>query len=510
VENDSVPDDQGVLMVSGRIPANSSGAISTEAAAPDPRRWTALAVLCAATFIIILDGSIVFVAVPSMAQDLKLTPSSLQWVLNSYLLAFGGLLLLGGRVADLLGRRRLFIFGGALLGASSLLCGLASSAEVLVTARVLEGLAAAIMTPAALSIITTTFSEGKERNKALGFWSTAGGVGGTTGALLGGPITVHLGWSWIFFINVPVAVLMVILSPLVLRESYSRSQKRTFDVAGAVVSTGAMVLLVYAVVNAPTNGWGSGRTLGFLAASAGAFVLFAIVEKLSSAPLAPLHLFRSKYLVGGNLVLLIVGMAVNGGMGFTLTQYAQGILGYSPVQFGMMFAVMTVLTILGSMLAGGPLVNRYGPRPVAVGALILIGISSLTLTQLSVDGSFAKDMLLGMVLFGPGLGAGFVAGSIASLTGVKEQDAGLASGLNSASFHVGGAIGIAIMAGVAITQGKGANPAIAAVDGFGKAFIASAIFAAVGLLAALTLLGRPRQQPVSITTATSSRTDRAA
>lgn len=480
-------------MVSGTLPATTATA-APAATAPDARRWTALAVLCAATFIIILDGTIVFVAVPSMARGLALTPSSLQWVLNAYLLSFGGLLLLGGRAADLLGRRRLFMVGGALLAGSSLLCGLAGSASVLIAARILEGLAAAIMTPTALSLITTTFPEGRERNRALGFWSTAGGIGGTTGALLGGPITDGLGWSWIFYLNVPVAVLMVALSPLVLRESYDRSRARTFDLAGAVVSTAAMVAMVYAVVNAPTKGWSSRATIGVLAAAAVGFALFVVIERRSVAPLAPLHLFGSRYLVGGNLVLLIVGMAVHGGMGFTLTQYAQVVLGYSAVQFGLMFAVMTVLTIVGSMLAGGPLVTRYGPRPVALGALGLIGVASLTLTQLSVDGSFARDMLLGMVLFGPGLGAGFVAGSIASLTGVSHRDAGLASGLNNAAFHVGGAIGISIMSAVALTQGSGATPAAAMTDGFGKAFIAAVVFAAVGLVAAATLLGRPRRR----------------
>jgi EmrB/QacA subfamily drug resistance transporter len=479
-------------MVNETIPAATAAPVQATPAGPDPRRWRALAVLCAATFIIILDGSIMFVAVPSIARDLRLSPASLQWVLNSYLLSFGGLLLLGGRAADLLGRRRLFMLGGTLLAGSSLLCGLAGSAQVLIGARILEGLAAAVMTPTALSLITTTFGEGPERNKALGFWSTAGGIGGTTGALLGGPLTDGLGWSWIFYLNVPVAVLMVAASPLVLRESYDRGRARTFDVAGAVISTAAMVLLVYAVVNAPANGWSSGRTIGVLVLSTLAFALFVLIEQRSAAPLVPLRLFGSKSLVGGNLVLLTVGMAVHGGMGFTLTQYAQLVLGYSAVQFGLMFAVMTVLTILGSMLAGGPLVNRYGARPVAIGALTLIGVSSLTLTQLSADGSFASDMLLGMVLFGPGLGAGFVAGSIASLAGVTERDAGLAAGVNNAAFHVGGAIGISIMAAVAVTQGIGSTPAIAATDGFSKAFIASAIFAAVGLTAAATLLGRPR------------------
>lgn len=470
--------------------ASTPAAAGTIGGAVEPRRWWALAVLCAAMFIIILDGSTVFVAVPSMSKDLGLTPSSLQWVINSYLLAFAGVLLLGGRAADLLGRRRLFLAGGTLLGLSSLACGLAASAGVLIAARISQGLAAAIMLPAALSIIATIFREGRERNIALGYWSTAGGVGGTTGALLAGPLVENLGWSWIFFLNVPVAAVMVAVTPLVLRESYDRAGARTFDVLGALVSTAGMALLVYAVVNAPAHGWASGRTIGVLVAAAAAFALFTVVEHLSKAPLVPLRLFRSRHLVGGNLVVLVCGMAVNGGMGFTLTQYTQGVLGYSAVQFGLMFAALTSLTIVGSMLAG-PLVTRFGPRPVAIPALLLIGASSLTLTNLSLGGSYTQDVMLGMLLFGPGLGAGFVAGSIASLTGVEQRDAGVAAGLNNIGFHVGGALGIAVMAAVALT-GTGANPGLAAVDGFNKAFVASAIFAAVGLVVTLVLLGRPR------------------
>jgi EmrB/QacA subfamily drug resistance transporter len=459
----------------------------------DPRRWRALAVLCAATFIIILDGSIVFVAVPSMAQDLQLTPNAVQWVLSSYLLSFGGLLLLGGRMADLLGRRRMFIVGGALLAVASLFCGLAWSGEVLVVARVAQGLAAALMTPTALSILMNTFKEGKERNIALGAWSSAGGVGGTVGALLGGPLT-EISWGWIFLVNVPVAALMVALSPLVLKESYDRDRKRTFDLAGALTSTVALVLLVYAIVDAPSAGWSSSQTVWLLIAVAALLVVFVLIERRSADPLVPLRYFGSKGFVGGNLVLLTVGMAVHGGMGFIMTQYAQIVLGYSPVQFGLMFAVMTVLTIAGSTLAGGPLVLRFGARPVAIAGLLLIGASCLTLTGISATGTFASDMLLGMLLFGPGLGASFVAGSIAGLAGVPERDSGLASGMNSAAFHIGGALGIAILATVAVSQAAGPDPLTAMTAGFGAAYEVALIFAGVGILASLFLLGRPRKQ----------------
>jgi EmrB/QacA subfamily drug resistance transporter len=464
----------------------------SEHARLDPRRWLALAVLCAATFIIILDGSIVFVAMPSMAQDLALTPNGLQWVLSSYLLSFGGLLLLGGRIADLLGRRRMFILGAALLAVSSLLCGLAWSVEVLVAARVVEGFSAAIMTPTALSILMTTFPEGRERNKALGFWSSAGGVGGTVGSLLGGPLTSGPGWSWIFYVNIPVAVLMVALSPLVLRESYNRERARTFDLAGALTSTAAMVGLVYLIVDAPLSGWWSGQTIGLGIAVLVLLAGFVLIERRSAAPLLPLRYFRGKGFVGGNLVTLAVGMAVHGGMGFIMTQYAQVVLGYSAVQYGLMFAVMTVLTVVGSMLAGGPLVNRFGPRPVAVAGLVLIGLSCLSLTGISAQGNFVDDMLLGMLLFGPGLGIGFVVGSIAGLAGVPARDSGMASGVNNAAFHIGGALGIAILSSVAVSAASGPNPPAAMTAGFQTAFAVAIIFAGLGILAALTLLGRQR------------------
>ena len=458
---------------------------------PDPRRWKALALLCAATFVIILDGTVVFVAVPSIAADLQLSPSAVQWVVSSYLLSFGGLLLLGGRSADLLGRRRMFILGSALLAVSSLLCGLAPTVEFLIAARVVHGISAAIMTPTALSIVSTTFAEGPERNKALSWWSVAAGIGGTVGALAGGPLT-ELGWGWIFFVNIPVALAMVALAPVLLRESYDRGRPRTFDVAGAVTSTVAMVLLVYAVVNAPEAGWTSAETIGVLVVTAVLLALFVRIESRSPAPLVPLHHLRSRPLVGGNLVMLAVGMTVHGAMGFILTQYAQIVLGYSAVEYGLMFAVMTALTMVGSILAGGPLIARFGTRPVAAAAMVMLAASCLYMTRISADGSFVGDILLGLLLFGPGLGAGFVTGSVASLTGVAEQDAGLASGLNTASFHIGGALGIAILTTVAVTQAAGPTPGAAMTTGFAAAYAAAIAFTAFGFVAGLVVLDRRR------------------
>lgn len=459
-------------------------------APPDRRRWAALALLCTATLIVILDGSIVFVAIPSMTAELGLTPTVVQWVLSAYLLSFGGLLLFGGRLADVLGRRRIFMVGGSLLALSSLFCALAPNAEILIGARVLQGISAAIMTPTALSIITTTFREGRERNRALGIWSSAGGIGGTLGALLGGPLTAGLGWGGIFLVNIPFAVVMVALSPVVLRESYGKDRTATFDLAGALTSTAALVLLVYAIVEAPTAGWGSARTLLLFAAAVVLLMVFVAIERRSTAPLVPLRYFRSRTFIGGNLVLLTVGMAVHGAMSFLTTQYGQVVLGYSAIEYGLMFSVMTVLTIGGSVLVGNVLINRVGLRPVAVASLLLLGLGCLAMTPISPQGGFVSDMLLGMALFGPGLGAGAVVGTAAALTGVPERDSGVVSGATSAAFQLGGGLGIAILTTVMVSNTAGQDPLTALTAGLSAAYAVGAMFAIAGIVAALTLLGR--------------------
>src|SRR3954469_6029471 len=338
---------------------------------PDPRRWKALALLCTAFFMVILDSAIVVVALPSIGADLSFAASDLQWVLSAYLLSFGGLLLLGGRAADLLGRRRVFMTGTALFALASLACGLAVSVAGLIGARVVQGAAAAIMTPTALSIVTTTFTEGAERNKALGIWAAIGGIGATAAWLVGGPITEGLGWEWIFFINVPVAIGVAALSPVLLRESRAQDLERRFDVAGGVTITAALVALVYAVVEAPDAGWADTQTLGLLAISALLFALFAWVEARSAAPLAPLRVFRSRTLVGGNLVLFALGMLAFG-MPFILTQYAQDVLHYSPLEFGLASVVMPVTAAVGS-ITGQVIATRGGLRRLAVAGLALTG-----------------------------------------------------------------------------------------------------------------------------------------
>jgi EmrB/QacA subfamily drug resistance transporter len=459
-------------------------------AQPDPRRWKALALLCTAFFMVILDSAIVVVALPSIDADLGFSSGDLQWVLSAYLLSFGGLLLLGGRAADLLGRRRLFMVGTGLFALASLACGFAASDLALIAARVVQGVAAAIMTPTALSIVTTTFEEGPERNKALGVWAAIGGVGATAAWLVGGPITDGLGWEWIFFINVPVALGVVALSPILLRESRDRERVRKFDVAGAVTITAALVALVYAVVEAPEAGWADGQTLGLFGLSAALIALFAWIEQRSRAPLAPLRVFRSRALVGGNLVLFSLGMLAFG-MPFILTQYAQQVLGYSPVEFGLGSVVMPVMAALGSA-TGQAIATRRGVRSIVVVSMVLTALGCLVLTQVSVGGSYLGDIFLGLLVFGPGLGAGYVAGSIASLAGVAETEAGLASGLSNTSFQIGGAVGVAILSTVAVSEADGADPLVALTNGFQSAFAVAIAFAALGLLVAILLLGKVR------------------
>ena len=371
----------------------------------DSRRWLALALLGTAFFMVILDGTIVYVALPSIDDALGFSAGGLQWVISAYLLAFGGFLLLGGRSADLLGRRRMFMFGVALFAAASLLCGLAWSDQVLVAARVVQGIAAAILAPTALSLLTMIFEEGSERNKALGIWGGIGGVGATSGLLIGGPVTQGLGWEWVFYINVPIGLGVLALCPALLPESPTPGGRRVYDVGGAVTITAALVLLVYAVSEAPDVGWAGLQTIGSIVASAALIAAFIHIETRSVAPLIPLRIFRSRTLVGGNLVLFTAGAALDG-MLIIVTLYAQKVLGYSTVQFGLGVAVMTVMSVVGAV-SGQALVTRIGLRPVALTGMILVGAASLVLSQVSVDGTYFADLFLGLLLFGAGPGGHF-------------------------------------------------------------------------------------------------------
>jgi len=467
------------------------------ATAPDPRRWWALALLCGAFLMVILDAAIVIVALPSIQADLGFSEQGLQWVLSAYALAFAGLLLLGGRAADLLGRRRVLMVGIALFTTASLLCGLAWSPAALLIARVVQGVGAAIMTPTALSIISTTFPEGSERNKALGVWSMTGGLGATAAWLIGGPLVDGPGWEWIFFINIPLGLAGLALSPLLLHESRADLSRRSYDPVGALTITGALVLLVYAVVEAPDVGWVDGRTMVLLGGSAALLVAFALVESRHPAPLVPLRLLRSRTLVGANLVMLLFG-TVAFGVPFVLTLYAQQVLGYSAVEFGLGTAVFTVIAAVGSIVSQA-VVLKVGFRTVAATGMVLLAAGALAFTQVSVGGSYVGDMLLGLIVYGAGIGPAFVTATVAALAGVEEHESGLASGLSNTAFQIGAALGVAIVTTVAVTHSQdvlaanhGANPVVALNEGLQSAFLACVVLAGIGLALALLFLGRPR------------------
>jgi EmrB/QacA subfamily drug resistance transporter len=464
----------------------------------DPRRWWALALLCGSFFMVILDAAIVIVALPSIEADLGFSDQGLQWVISAYAVTFAGLLLLGGRAADLLGRRRVFMVGLLLFTVASLLCGLAWSAGALIGARAFQGIGAAIMTPTALSIISTTFPEGAERNKALGAWGMVGAGGATAAWLIGGGLVEGPGWEWIFFLNIPVGLGALALSPVLLRESRAATASRSYDPVGALTITGALGLLVYGVVEAPDVGWGDPRTILVFAGSAALLAAFTLVESRHPAPLVPLRLLRSRTLLGGNAVMLVFG-TLGFGLPLMLTLYAQQVLGYSALKFGLTSVVSPAAAAVG-MIVGQAAVLRVGFRPVAATGMALMGAGALLLTQPSVGGSYFGDIFFGWLLFGIGVGPAFVTASIAALAGVAEHESGVAAGLNNTAFQIGGALGVAIATTVAVSRSEdylaandGANQLVVLTEGFQSAFVACVVLAGIGLALALLLLGKPRQ-----------------
>jgi EmrB/QacA subfamily drug resistance transporter len=471
-----------------------------DAVAPDPRRWYALTLLCGTFFMVILDAAIVVVALPSIEVDLGFSAQDLQWVLSAYALTFGGLLLLGGRAADLLGRRRVFMVGLGLFTVASLICGLAWSPESLIVARGFQGIGAAIMTPTAMSILSTTFEEGVERNKALGVWGAMAGLGGTAGWLIGGPLTDGPGWPFIFFINVPVGVAGILLSPVLLRDSRVSTSRRSYDPFGALSVTAAMGLLVYAVVAAPETGWSDPKTIGLFAGSALLLAVFVAIEARATAPLLPLRLLRSRTIVGANLGTVVFS-ALGYALPFVLTLYAQQVLGYSAAKFGWTSIVLPLGVVLGAT-AGQSLALTVGFRPVASAGFVLLAGSGLYLTQVSVGGSYFGDIFLGLALAGPGLGLAFVTLSIAALAGVADHESGLASGLSNTSFQIGGAMGVAVASTIVISRtgdfiaGNGSgNMPLALTEGFRAGFAADVAVAVIGLVIVLALLGGPKKTP---------------
>ena len=453
----------------------------------------ALALLAVTQFVIILDASIVNVALPSIGRDLEFSQGDLSWVVNAYTLVFGGFLLLGGRLGDLLGRRRMFMVGLGLFSLASLLGGLAQSDYQLIAARALQGLGAAIVSPAALSILTTTFREGRERNKALGVWGAVAGSGGAAGVLLGGVLTEYMGWEWVLFVNVPIGIVALSLAPRLLGESRDASLGRHFDIAGAITVTAGLGLLVYSLVDATDAGWGSAQTLGLGAAAVVLIAAFVAWELRQEHPLVPFSIFKLRTLRGSNVVSVLLAMALFS-MFFFITLYLQQVLGYDALKGGLAFLPLAI-TIILSAGAASQLVTRIGFKPTLITGLLLVASGLAWFSQVSAPGgSYVGDVLFPSLLAAAGLGLSFVPVTIGAVTGTRPAEAGLASGLINTSQQVGGALGLAILATIAnsrtedVFAGGERSAAIALTQGFQDAFLVGAAFALVGALLAATMI----------------------
>jgi EmrB/QacA subfamily drug resistance transporter len=456
------------------------------------RKWLALALLLGVQFMVVLDIAIVNVALPSIQQDLGFSERNLQWVVSAYALLFGGLLLLGGRVADLLGRRRLFIGGLVVFTLASLASGLAWSEAVLIGARAFQGFGAALITPAALSILTTTFTEGKERNTALGAWGAVGAFGAVAGVLLGGVLTSALSWHWIFYVNVPVGLLGLALAPFFLSESRD-AHANSYDVPGAALVTGGLVTLVYAITQANNYGWGSLATIGLFTGAVALLGAFVAWEQRTAEPLMRFGILRLRTVSGANVAGLVMGTAMFG-MFLMLTLYMQQVLHYSAMQTGVGYLAVAGTAIVWSAVAA-QLVTRIGVKPVLVAGMTALSAGLLYFTQVSVGGSYIGDLLPGFLLISVGIGFSFVPISIAALAGVQPAEAGLASGLINTSQQIGGALGIAALTSIATSTtstkvSSGTALPAALTDGFQAAFYLAAGVAILGILVALFVVRR--------------------
>jgi EmrB/QacA subfamily drug resistance transporter len=463
------------------------------AAAPDPNRWKALALICTAIFVVVLDVAIVNVALPSIGEDLGFDDENLQWVITAYALTFGGFLLLGGRAADLLGRRLIFMVGLALFTAASLACGLAQSEAMLIGARGVQGLGAAIVSPAALSIISVTFTEGRERNKALGAWGAVAGSGAAAGVLFGGVLTKYLGWEWIFFVNIPVGIVVLALATRFVNESRRESDEQRYDALGALTVTAGLVVLVYAISEAPDVGWATFRTIALIALSGALLLFFVAWEARVREPLMPLGIFRNRMVSAANVVSFLLAGGMFGSF-LLLTLYMQEVLRLSVLQTGVAF-----LATAGTAVAmAGPaqmLVTRFGPKLVAMIGLSLLTIGALWYTQIDVDGSYPVDLLPGFLMVGVGIPFSFIPITISALAGVPDRDAGLASGLINTAQQVGGAIGVAVISTVSFEHfeglvAEGNRPDVALTEGFQWGFWVTMGIWAAALSAAILLIRR--------------------
>lgn len=417
-------------------------------------KWIVLALLALAQFMVVLDVSIVNVALPSMARDLHFTPSNLQWIVTAYTLTFGGFLLLGGRAADLYGRRRVFISAVAAFSLMSLLCGLASSESQVIGARALQGLAGAIMSPAALSIVLSEFKEGPERNKAMGVWGGVAAGGAAVGVLLGGVLTQYLSWRWNFFVNVPVGLFVVLAAMRLLPHHIGEENKRvSLDLPGAILATTGLMSLVYGLSKAPQDGWGSGTVWAFIAAGIVILAGFIWNEKRASQPLMPLKIFEIRNVLGANAAFVVIACTLFS-MFFFMTLYVQQVLGYSPVKSGLSFLPVTFIVGGLSALVSG-LVGKYGYKPfMNLGPIFIATGLFVISTTMKVNGDYWHNVFPGLALFACGMGFTFVAGTLAATSGIPKHYSGIASGILNTSQQVGGAIGLAILSAVAFSTVK--------------------------------------------------------
>jgi EmrB/QacA subfamily drug resistance transporter len=459
----------------------------------DQRRWLALALLAMAQFVVVLDASIVNVALPSIGRGLHFSQDSLSWVVNAYVLTFGGFLLLGGRAADLLGRRIVFITGLIVFALASLAGGLAQSEAWLIAARAVQGFGAALLSPAALSIVTTTFTEGAERNRALGVWGAVAGSGGAAGVLLGGILTSGLGWQWVLFVNTPIGLAAAMLAPRLIDESRASLDARHFDIAGAISVTAGLSILVYALVDAHQAGWGSFQTVGLLSLAAVLLIAFVAIELRAKAPLVPFRIFSLSTVTGANVTGLLIGASLFS-MFFFISLYMQQVLGYGPLKAGVSYLPLAGTIILTAGVAS-QLVTRIGFKPVLLTGLLLVAVGLVWFAQVATNGSFTGDILGPSVVAAAGLGFAFVPVTIAAVWGVQASDAGLASGLINTSQQVGGALGLAVLATVANSRttsllSSGHTLRHALTLGFHAAFLTGAAFAILGFVLGLVLVRR--------------------
>jgi EmrB/QacA subfamily drug resistance transporter len=469
--------------------------------APSQRRWLILALLATAQFVVVLDASIVNVALPSIGRGLHFSQDSLSWVVNAYVLTFGGFLLLGGRAADLLGRRVVFIVGLIVFAFASLMGGLAQSEGWLIAARAAQGFGAALLSPAALSIVTTTFTEGAERNKALGVWGAVAGSGGAAGVLLGGILTSSLGWQWVLFVNTPIGIAAALLAPRLIDESKSEAGQRRFDFGGAASVTVGLSVLVYALVDAQRAGWGSLQTVGLLSVAVVLLVAFTVIELRTADPLVPFRIFRLPTVTGANVSGLLIGASLFS-MFFFISLYMQQVLGYGALKAGVSYLPLAGTIIISAGIAS-QLTTRIGFKPVLIAGMVLIAAGLLWFAQVPTHGSFAADILGPSLLAAVGLGFAFVPVTIAAVAGVREREAGLASGLINTSQQLGGALGLAVLATVANSRTSNVMASghstlkHALTLGFQSAFLTGAGFAVLGVVLGMVLIrGRDSRRHV--------------